>query len=283
MNNNIILNRLLSYQIRTVDEQQNALKEITQEIALLSLSRARFFEVAAFMGGTCLRILYGLDRFSEDLDFVLDKPDPGFKWDSYIKNMREEFSAYDLKLEVKTGSKLDKSVRDTTLKIDPLAGILILKDPRSNAPLLRIRLEIDTNPPSGSVSELKILDFPLPFRIKAQDLPSLFAGKCHALICRGHLTVRDWYDFVWYIARKTPINFTLLENALFQTGPWEKQSISIKKDWLLQQLNIKIREIDWDEAKQDVSRLLKPRELTTLDLWSEEFFLSRVEKLGSYL
>src|SRR5579863_1050930 len=105
----IIQQKLLSYQCQTVLDQENALKEIAQEIALMALSRAGFFRIAAFQGGTCLRILYGLQRFSEDLDFVLEKSNPNFDWDQYIKNMREEFSAYGYSLEVRNKKKLDKT------------------------------------------------------------------------------------------------------------------------------------------------------------------------------
>ena len=90
----MIQQKLLSYNSQTLLEEENALKEIAQEIALMSLSRTGFFRVAAFQGGTCLRILYGLERFSEDLDFVLDMPDKKFNWDIYIKGMTEEFKAY---------------------------------------------------------------------------------------------------------------------------------------------------------------------------------------------
>src|SRR5271154_5368730 len=112
----IVLQKLLSYQCQTVLEQENALKEIAQEIALLALSRNGFFRVAAFQGGTCLRILYGLERFSEDLDFVLVKPDKDFVWDNYINSMQEEFSAYGFTLEIKNRAKLDKAVKATFLK-----------------------------------------------------------------------------------------------------------------------------------------------------------------------
>jgi predicted nucleotidyltransferase component of viral defense system len=279
----IIQSRLLTYQSQTVLEQENALKEIIQEIALAALSRMDFFRAAAFQGGTCLRILYGLERFSEDLDFVLEQPDKQFEWDHYIQNMREEFNAYGLDLEVKQRKKNDNSVKTAFLKADSQGGFLIIKDLRTNNPQLRIKLEIDTNPPAGSTYELKYLDFPLPYSIKTQDLPSLFAGKCHALLCREYVKGRDWYDFSWYIARTTPINLHLLTNAINQAGHWKNQDINITKDWVVTQLEKKIRTIDWDSAKKDVARFLKPRELKTLDLWSQEFFLSRVQKLHEYL
>ncbi len=279
----IIQDRLLTYQCQTVLEQENALKEIVQEIALMALSRAGFFQVAAFQGGTCLRILYGLERFSEDLYFVLDKPNKNFDWDVYVKSMREEFDAYGYVLEVVNKKNLDKAVKSAFLKADSTGGLLILKDLRTNRPKLQIKLEVDTNPPAGSKSALKYLDFPLPYSVQTQDLPSLFASKSHALFCRDYAKGRDWYDFLWYVSRKTSINFSLLSHAIEQKGPWESQNILVTPEWFLKELKTKINSIDWNDAKKDVSRFLKPRELATLDLWSKEFFLLRVDKLSSYL
>lgn len=279
----IIQERLLTYQCQTVLEQENALKEIAQEIALMALSRAGFFRVAAFQGGTCLRILYGLARFSEDLDFVLVKADANFDWRQYIDNMREEFATYGYNLEVESRKKSEKAVKTAFLKTDSQGGIMIIKDARSNRAKLKIKLEIDTNPPAGSQDELKYLDFPLPYSIKTQNLPSLFAGKCHALLCRDYVKGRDWYDFSWYVARQTTINFDLLKHAIFQAGPWKNQEIRVSPEWLQQQLKIKITEMDWETVKQDVVRFLRPKEIATLELWSEDFFLSRLDKLFGYL
>jgi len=279
----IIQQRLLDYECKTVLDQENALKEIAQEIALMALSRTGFFKAAAFQGGTCLRILYGLARFSEDLDFVLEKPDKNFDWQDYIKNMQDEFSAYGYTLEVSNRNKLDKAVKIAFLKADSVGGLLVIKDARSNRPKLQIKLEIDTNPPEGSSYELKYLDFPLAYSIQSQDLPSLFASKCHALLCREYTKGRDWYDFSWYVARKVQINFSLLSSALHQAGPWADQSISVTPAWFLKELKKKVRNIDWVAAKKDVERFLRGRELLSLDGWSKEFFLSRVEKLERYL
>lgn len=278
-----IQQRLLSYQCQTILDQENALKEIAQEIALMALSRSGFFRIAAFQGGTCLRILYGLDRFSEDLDFVLNKPDKHFDWNPYITSMSEEFSAYGYTLEVKPKTSLEKAVKSVFLKADSTGGILLLKDSRTNRPKIQIKLEIDSNPPIGSTNELKYLDFPLPFSVNVQDLSSLFAGKSHALLCREYVKGRDWYDFLWYVSRQTSVNFTLLNNAIEQTGPWEKRHLHVTPEWYLKELTKKIKNIDWDAAKKDVARFLKPRELTTLNIWSEHFFLSRVEKLSQIL
>lgn len=275
----IIQQKLLDYDCKTILDQENALKEIAQEIALMALSRAGFFRIAAFQGGTCLRILYGLERFSEDLDFILEKPDKNFNWETYLKNMREEFNAYGYSLELTDKNKLDKAVRSAFLKADSEGGILVIQDARSNRPKLQIKLEIDTNPPEGSTYELKYLDFPLAYSIQSQDLPSLFARKCHALLCRDYVKGRDWYDFVWYVAKKTSINFSLLNNAINQAGPWRGKNILVTQNWFLNELRAKIRDTDWEMAKKDVERFLRPRELAALEVWSKDFFLSRVEKL----
>ena len=279
----VIQEKLLSYQCATVLEQEHALKEIAQEIALMALARAGFFRIAAFQGDTCLRILYGLERFSEDLDFVLEHPNPTFGWENYCKDMSEEFNAYGFSLEVADRQKLGNTIKITFLKADSRGGILILKDARTNKPKLKIKLEIDTNPPNGSGYELKYLDFPLPYSIRTQNLPSLFAGKCHALLSRPYIKGRDWYDFVWYVSRKTPINFELLNNALVQAGPWKGEDFHVSAAWLLKELATKIQEIDWNATKKDIMRFIRGKELATLDLWSQDFFLSRLDKLAGYL
>jgi len=279
----MVQERLLSYQCQTVLEQENALKEIAQEIALSALARTDFFKVAAFQGGTCLRILYGLERFSEDLDFVLEQADKKFDWQPYVQEMRAEFKAYGYDLDVENRSKAEKIIKTVFLKADSVGGMLVIKDLRTNKAKLKIKLEIDTHPPAGSNYALKYLDFPLPFQVNSQDLPSLFASKCHALLCREYIKGRDWYDFNWYVTRQTPINLNLLGNAIAQTGPWQNGRNKITNQWLLQKLKLKIKEIDWQAAKQDVARFLKPREVSSLNVWSKEFFLDRVEKLAHYL
>ncbi|MFI4957212.1 MAG: nucleotidyl transferase AbiEii/AbiGii toxin family protein [Gammaproteobacteria bacterium] len=275
----VIQQKLLTYQCQTILDQENALKEIAQEIALMSLSRAGFFKKAAFQGGTCLRILYGLNRFSEDLDFVLEEADTCFNWDTYMDGMEAEFRIYGYALEVINKNKLDKAVKTAFLKAESEGGLLVLKDIRTNRPKMQIKLEIDTHPPAGSVSELKFLDFPLPFSVRTQNAESLFAGKLHALLCRSYTKGRDWYDFVWYVSRKTEINVALLQNAIHQKSPWENQDVTVNKRWVCNELSKKIKNIDWIEAKKDIARFLRPHEFESLSLWSESFFLSRVDKL----
>jgi hypothetical protein len=110
------------------------------------------------------------------------------------------------------------------------------------------------------------------------DLPSLFAGKMHALLCREYLKGRDWYDFIWYTARKTPINYALLSAALTQMGPWKGGAVRADRAWCLQQLRSKIEATDWKQAREDVHRFVKRNEQPSLAVWSREFFLAQCEK-----
>lgn len=281
----IIENRLKQDDIYSKQDELNAIKEIMQEIALAALSRTDFFKHAAFQGGTCLRIIYGLYRFSEDLDFILLDSDKNFKWQPFLKKVQLEFKSYGLNLEIQERSKVDSTVKKAFIKEDSFGQLLTLIYPRSvsDSQKIQIKLEIDTNPPMGSTFEIKYLDFPYPFSVTIQDRQSLFAGKCHALLCRTYVKGRDWFDFIWYTSQKTLINYQFLKFALYQTGPWEGRDLLISKKWITEQLNQKIISVDWEEAKKDVARFLRPRELESLDLWNTHFFTSYVEKLANYL
>jgi len=285
MNIKIIQERLDVYRCRSLQEEANALREITQEVALAALSRTDFFKKAAFQGGTCLRIFYSLDRFSEDLDFILKKPDMDFGLEPYLQPLAVELNAYGYHVEIVDRSKTGQAVKKCFLKDDSLGKLLTLQYAKGTAALskIRIKLEVDANPPAGSDFENKFLDYPFAFAVTTQDLPSLFAGKSHALLCREYEKGRDWYDFIWYVSRKVRINFTFLANALNQTGPWAGQNIQVDKDWYQKEMKRKILAVNWPEMKEELSRFLKPEALATLKVWDQEFFLDRLEKLVQWL
>lgn len=148
---------------------------------------------------------------------------------------------------------------------------------------LKIKLEIDCNPPAGSGFEFTYLDFPVDFEVGHQDLSSNFALKTHALLCRPYLKGRDWYDFNWYIAQDITLNLELLKNALVQYGPWKGQDLGIDREWLVQELGRKIASIDWKNAAADVERFLKPVEQKSLSLWSERFYMKKLDKLNTLM
>ena len=278
----IIQERLASYGCRSTIEEEQALREITQEILLAGLGRTDFFARAGFQGGTCLRIFHSLNRFSEDMDFALALPDPTFELRRYLDSLRRELSVYGYELEINDRSRARAPVRKAFVKDDSLGKLLQLGYRPRTGPMrkLRIKLEVDTNPPSGASYDMPVLDYPFPAAVRIFDLPSLFAGKLHALLCRNYLKGRDWYDFIWYTARKTAINHELLSAALNQQGPWQGRAVKTDNAWCVEQLRAMIAKVDWTQARRDVQRFVKPHELPSLELWTREFFLQQCAKLG---
>jgi hypothetical protein len=271
----IIEERMNEYKPKNKEDELNAFKEIAQEITLSALSRSEFFKYAAFQGGTCLRIVYGLNRFSEDMDFVLLQPNPDFKWSPFLHEIELEFNGYGFHLKVGDRSKASATVKKAFLKEDSFGQILKLTyaRTRSDVQVVNIKLEIDTNPPSGSDYEPKVIRFPEPFSIVTQDLSSLYSGKIHALLCREYIKGRDWFDFVWYASKGTEINLLHLKNALFQQGPWKGKELSVDNNWVKKNLKEKIESLDWQIVKNDVRPFLREKQLRTLDLWNKDFFL----------
>lgn len=277
----IIQERLKSYNLLSKQDEISALKEIYQEIALAGLARSDFFKTAAFQGGTALRIVHQLRRFSEDLDFVLLKPSTLFQWQLYLKAIELEFNSFGVNLEIKERVDAKGVIKTAFLKEDSFARILELTYDRlpSDERKILIKLEIDTMPPEGSNFENTFLNYPYPFSILIQDLPSLFASKCHALLCRKYTKGRDWFDFIWYITRKVPINYLLLKNALYQAGPYKEKEIAFSKKWLYKEFEKKILSLDWKSAKRDVENFLQPQDKKFVENWNSDFFQKQIEKI----
>lgn len=276
----LIRKRLERYQASNAVEEEQALKEILQETALYTLWRADFFELAAFQGGTSLRILHGLPRFSEDLDFILKQADESFAWTAYLEPLIDGLAQFGIESEVLDKGRMDQRVRKALLKDNSGARQLDLSFHQGPVDRkLSIKLEIDINPPAGSGFAYSYLDFPLDFEVCHQDLGSNFALKIHALLCRPFLKGRDWYDFNWYVKQGTSPNLPLLQAALEQYGPWQGEGVRIDHPWLLNTMREKISTIDWAAAAEDVSRFLKPVEQQSLRLWSQRFFLSKLDQL----
>lgn len=279
----ILKERLAQLNPQNANEEENAIKEMLQEVALYALWRADFFDVALFQGGTSLRILHNLPRFSEDLDFLLKSPDPTFQWPPYLDVLAEVFAQFGLKLEIQSRETMDGAMRQALLKDTSIANQLDLSFAGAGTrKTIKIKLEIDTNPPEGSGEATKFLDFPADYQVRYQDLSSNFALKIHALLCRGFLKGRDWFDFSWYVAKGAQPNLVHLRNALIQKGPWEgKNDLSVDRAWLNDALSDKIHSIKWADAAADVQRFLRPAELKSLALWSTAFFDDKLTKLTS--
>ncbi len=277
----MIQQRLLSYNCKTDIEEQQAIREITQEVVLAALGRGDFFKYALFQGGTCLRIFYGLNRFSEDLDFILQKPAPDFQLKNYLRHLTDELSAYGYNIEITDREKADSTIKNAFLKDSSLGKVIDLRHGKQTGPLakIRIKLEVDTNPPLGSGYELQCLDFPFVSAVAVQDKPSLFAGKIHALLCRDYIKGRDWYDFIWYTSQGIGINYEFLASAINQIGSWQNRNVKTDKIWVLEELEKKITSLNWKQVSKDVRPFIRSNEQASLNLWSKELFLGQLRKL----
>ena len=273
-----------SYEPKNIQDTEQALREIMQEIALAGLYRANFFKHAAFYGGTALRIFHGLNRFSEDLDFSLLQKDADFEFDHYFKSIVDEFQALGIKVSLNQKMKSTISTIDSAfLKSDTLWSELIFEDtiPQiklSIKPSIKIKLEIDTNPPLRFGTENKLLTKPFSFYVNCLTLPDLFAGKMHALLFRKWKTRvkgRDWYDLDWYIKKGVKINLTHFCQRAIESGDWAQETLT--KDQLLELLALKIASLDINRVKEDVIRFIpNPQDL---EIWSQGYFQQICDRL----
>lgn len=277
----LIQDRLDSYRCKSNIEEEHAIREITQEVALAALGRTEFFKHALLQGGTCLRIVYGLNRFSEDMDFILKETNRDYDLQPHLRAVSDELRAYGYDIEIVDRSKAGVVVRKAFLKDDSLGKVLQLQYVGKSGPArkIRVKLEVDTNPPSGGGMEIKYVDFPFVSSVTVQDKPSLFAGKLHALLCREYAKGRDWYDFLWYTSQNVGVNHTFLSSALTQQGPWRHKDIRVDLKWCLEHLEDKIKSVDWVVAREDVRRFVKATEYPSLELWSRDLFLSQMKKI----
>ncbi|MES2267487.1 MAG: nucleotidyl transferase AbiEii/AbiGii toxin family protein [Bacteroidota bacterium] len=275
---------LEEYRPANQQEAKDALREIMQDIALAGLSRTGFFEKAAFYGGTALRIFYGLDRFSEDLDFSLLAVDPEFSLAKYQDAIVNEFNALGMQVAIREKQKTNKTNIDSAfLKSETVWKELILEGilPQSGmgqVANITIKIEVDREPPLGFETEEKLLLKPFSFYVKCLTLPNLFAGKMHALLFRKwgtNVKGRDWYDMEWYIRKGVALNLAHFVIRAKDSGDWDKDTITEAEFRHLLKEKIDIVKMDYVIA--DIRRFI--RDPKVLDIWSPEYFHELVGKL----
>jgi len=284
--NNLLKNLLPSPMPETTGTMLTALRELLQSLALLGLWRAKFFEHIAFYGGTALRILYGLDRFSEDLDFSLMTPSAKFSFDTYSSALQKELNAYgfDITFEPKQKTK-DSAIKSAFLKGNTYNQLIVIDASEqilsgiNKQSVIKIKLEIDTNPPSDFDTEMKYLFSPVQFAVRSYTLPSLFAGKMHALLCRkwkNRVKGRDWYDFAWYISHYPQLKITHLEKRMRQTGHYTGHS-SLTRNYLIDLLFANIDNLNIDAARKEVTPFIS--NTNRLEIWSKDFFKAAAQQI----
>ena len=286
--NSIIEQMLQQHETETLTDKKNGIKEVVQEIVLCGLSRAGFFKEAAFYGGTALRIFYGLDRFSEDLDFSLMAPNPGFDLPRYLPALERELAAYGFNFKVEDRTKaIDSDIRSAFLKGNTREHMLVFyADERlarsfSGNDAIKIKFEVDTTPPAYATFERKYRLLPIPNEVNLYDMPSLFAGKLHAVICRAwksRVKGRDLYDYVFYLSQGTPVNLRHLNARLVDSGfdgAREDMTLEEIKDIL----HRRFKSIDYDQARQDVLPFIKNP--AAVEIWSKDFFIAITDNLSA--
>lgn len=268
------------------EEILRLIRETFQSLALLGLWRSGFFEQAAFYGGTALRLLYDLNRFSEDLDFSVLSPEKNFTFTKYKDFVVRELNAFGFDVEFEEKKKaIQSAVESAFIKANTFNQMILIEVPKNLSTninkdsLIKIKLEVDTNPPQGFDTEMKYLFSPVQYAVRTYTLPSLFAGKMHALMFRkwgSRVKGRDWYDFVWYASHHPQLNLGHLEARMRQSGDYEKNEPLSKKEFL-EILSETIERLDLSQAKSEVAPFLVDSRST--DIWSKEFFKSAAMRI----
>lgn len=275
---------IAEYQPKNEEDVLSAMREIMQKIALAGLSRTDFFNKAAFFGDTALRLFYNLDRFSEDLDFSLLEADSNFSLEPYFIAIVDEFEAQGITVSIREKDKKEQSaIESAFLKTETIWKELILEDIVKQAGIkskrsIKIKIEVDRQPPLGFETEEKLLLRPFSFYVKSFTKPSLFAGKMHALLFRkwkNRIKGRDWYDMEWYIRKGIPLDVEHFLKRAKDTGDWLEDRIT--PDQILKLLQMKIQSVSVEQVKEDVIRFIP--DSSVLDIWSTTYFLDLVEKL----
>ena len=270
---------------RSLQEYDRALRELIQHLVLFGLWRAGFFDRAAFYGGTALRVLHGLPRFSEDIDFSLLDRNPDFSLLPYFSGLRTELSGFGFEVEIVSSGKLNSPIESAFVKANTRHHLLQVQPGAALAStvpanqLLKIKLEVDTDPPGTFDTEVLPVLEPIPFSVRTLSLPDLFAGKMHCVLFRrwkSRVKGRDWYDLIWFLRKRIPLHLAHLEERMRQSGDWPADRPLAIED-LLNLYEERVRQVDFSRAAADVLPFTQdPREL---DLWNSGFFSALKDRI----
>jgi predicted nucleotidyltransferase component of viral defense system len=284
--NEAVARMLERYDNHSLEDHLQALREILQEIALLGLWRSKFFDKAAFYGETALRILYGLDRFSEDMDFSLLTPMDDFDLSAYTTALQKELAAFGFDVRIDQRNKnAESAIQSAFLKANTLNQLLVIETSEEllktvhRGQILKIKLEIDTDPPPEFETHTRYLLQPIPFAVRTYTLPDLFAGKMHAILCRRwkkRVKGRDWYDLVWYAANHPQLHLAHLEQRMRQSGHWKDRE-QLTPEMFKQLLHQAVDKLVVDQARKEVEAFI--RDQKSLAIWSREFFQDIADRI----
>lgn len=263
---------LNQYDLSTTQKQRNATFEVNQQIILAGLYQGGFFDHAAFYGGTCLRIFHGMQRFSEDMDFSLLRHEENFDFTKFFQPIIDVFDIVGRNVEITQKDKKSfGKVESAFLKDNTDVYNISFKTEKS----IKIKIEVDTEPPLLFETEQKLLIQPYSFMTRCFTLPCLFAGKMHALVFRAwknRVKGRDWYDFEWYVRNRVQLDFKHLQERIRQFN-----GMTVSQDEFMLMLKERLANASINQAKQDVMPFLRnPKEL---DIWSNDYFIQLADMI----
>lgn len=284
--NSILSDMLSPYQNRGEINTERAFREVAQQILLAGLARTDFFDHASFYGGTCLRIFYGLDRFSEDLDFGITSNDPSFSLSEYLPAIDAAFSELGLQMKASIREKIASTTVESAYVDGPVRDLLIELFPKDERVAkivfnqkIKIKFEVAKAFVPGATYEYKPLFLPYYSKVRCHDKESLFAGKISAVLARNwksRVKGRDYYDFAFYVSRGTGINMDYLKHQLVHDDYLEENR-DLNLEVLKELLTDKMSALDVEQAKSDVRPFLYDE--SVLNCWSTGYFLDLVSAL----
>ena len=266
--------------------RDQVVRELVQELVLYGLSMSGLFRRVAFVGDTALRLFHGLERFSEDLDFMVTDPRP-FEIDDYLPELKDKLCAFGVTFNVSKDDRANPEIEAATVKGNSkeLYLTFLSEDDYSKGiyktELTRIKIEVSKFFSERAEVEAKTRTMPFPHEVVLCDEPTLFAGKMHALLCRNwksRIKGRDLYDFLFYAKRGTPFNLGFLNDKLIHSGHSDEDLTHVE---VIELLKRRFEEIDYESAKNDVRRFLQKEERGSLDSWCPDLFIKFADELES--
>jgi hypothetical protein len=234
--------------VADITARTNLARQYLQREILAALSGSLAFRSLAFVGGTCLRFIRNLKRYSEDLDFSLESREM-YQPHRWIEDIRLALLHQGFAPEVSWRDR--RAVDFGWVKVPDILYELGAAGIRAQH--LSIKIEVDCNPPEGARCETAALAVPRLIAVRHYDMPSLMAGKINAVLSRPYAKGRDWYDLLWYLAGRVEPNLVLLANGLAQVpsaycreaGQW-RQGVSRR-----------MAPLDWQALARDVRPFLE--------------------------
>ncbi|MCX5713200.1 MAG: nucleotidyl transferase AbiEii/AbiGii toxin family protein [Candidatus Omnitrophica bacterium] len=255
----------------TKNENLNRVREYLQSYFLNIIYKNKFYQNLVFTGGTALRFIYKIRRFSEDVDFSLSSEAKNYNFTDMVENILQEFKLAGYDLDIKYDDS--RTVHSALLKFSGIlfeTGLSPLKSQK-----IAIKVKVDSNPPPGGIETSSVYNSTFMFYMLHYDLASLFAGKTHALLCREYTKGRDWYDLLWYLTKFKGVepNFVMLNNAMAQTS---RNSIKLTADSWKAEIKKIVETLDWARVRNDVGRFLE--DSGELSLLESKTFVNLLEK-----